>query len=510
MPRRIADIGSACLLVCGLLLVYAEPLAGMVRQWNGSPMYSYAFTVPVISAFLVWSRRHAFRALTPRPSRVIGGLVIAAAIVLLLLGKVAVVQVVQQISFVLALAGVVLFLFGPAWFGIAAPALGYLVFMVPLWDVFTEPLHAPFQNNSARLGVSILHAAGIPAYREGTLIALSNITLEVARACSGVNYLVAVFALAVPLAYLRLRGTWPRVALIAVALVIAALANGVRVALIGVLAYLEIGSPLHGPFHVLHGLFVAGIGYVALFAGLRVLERRHGRQATPLSAEPERSDTRPWRVADACALGSAFLALTLLGTPGSSPVALAMPLDSLPRQLGTWAMDPAGVQDIDTAGAWSDADQRLNRRYYRPDGEGATVHIWYFEAQRQSREVINFKAASLHRNAAIEQVALPDGRTFTANIVRWPGHIGLFWYELDGAPESGQYAAKLRSLWTALSANRSNAAAIIVRGIDNGSSVHGPLRELAVEVHHALSNHWHDGRPAEAPAQTALTRVPNQ
>ena len=510
MPRRIADIGSACLLVCGLLLVYAEPLAGMVRQWNGSPMYSYAFTVPVISAFLVWSRRHAFRALTPRPSRVIGGLVIAAAIVLLLLGKVAVVQVVQQISFVLALAGVVLFLFGPAWLGMAAPALGYLVFMVPFWDVFTEPLHAPFQNNSARLGVSILHAAGIPAYREGTLIALSNITLEVARACSGVNYLVAVFALAVPLAYLRLRGTWPRVALIAVALVIAALANGVRVALIGVLAYLEIGSPLHGPFHVLHGLFVAGIGYVALFAGLRVLEQRHGRQATPLSAEPERSATRPWRVADACALGSAFLALTLLGTPGSSPVALAMPLESLPRQLGTWAMDPAGVQDIDTAGAWSDADQRLNRRYYRPDGEGATVHIWYFEAQRQSREVINFKAASLHRNAAIEQVALPDGRTFTANIVRWPGHIGLFWYELDGAPESGQYAAKLRSLWTALSANRSNAAAIIVRGIDNGSSVHAPLRELAVEVHHALSNHWHDGRPAEAPVQTALTRVPNQ
>ena len=42
---QITHIGSAVLLVAGLLVLYAEPLAGMVSLWNGSPMYSYAFSV---------------------------------------------------------------------------------------------------------------------------------------------------------------------------------------------------------------------------------------------------------------------------------------------------------------------------------------------------------------------------------------------------------------------------------------------------------------------------------
>ena len=43
-----------------------------------------------------------------------------------------------------------------------------------------------------------------------------------ARACSGVNYLVAVLALGLPLAYLYLRSSWRRAVLIASALLIAA------------------------------------------------------------------------------------------------------------------------------------------------------------------------------------------------------------------------------------------------------------------------------------------------
>ncbi|HWM16742.1 MAG TPA: archaeosortase/exosortase family protein, partial [Microbacterium sp.] len=157
---RIAQIGSACLLVAGVLMLYADPLAGMVEQWNASPMYSYAFTVPLISLYVLWSQRHSFMARRPRPARLAGGVVLAAALLLLVLGQVASVQIVQQLSFLVALVGLVLFLFGPAWLGVAAPALGYLLFMVPFWDAFTEPLHWPFQNNSAKLGVAMLHAVG--------------------------------------------------------------------------------------------------------------------------------------------------------------------------------------------------------------------------------------------------------------------------------------------------------------------------------------------------------------
>jgi EpsI family protein len=489
---HMAQFGSAALLVASLLVLYAEPLAGMVRLWNGSPMYSYAFSVPIISGFILWTQRKAFLARTARPARLAGGAVIAAALLLNVLGAVAAIQVVQQLSFLVALTGAALFLFGTGWVALAAPALGYLLFMVPFWDTFTEPLHWPFQNNSAKLGVALLQTVGIPVYREGTTVALPNITLEVARACSGVNYLVAVLALALPLSYIRLRGWWPRLLLIGSAMVIAALANGLRVALIATLAYFEVGSPLHGPFHVLHGLFVAGVGYAALFSGLRLLERRHARREDDLpQADVPAGSPATWQARDAYALALVFLVIAFFGTtPGSTPVALALPLERLPNHLGAWVDDPARVEEGDGDAAWREADHQLRRRYFTPDGYTADVHIWYFEAQRQSREIVNFKAADLHRQAVTQRIQLPDGSAFTANVVRSPGYVGLFWYELDGAPESDQYAAKLRSLWTALTAGRSSGAAIMLRGRDSGGDGLAPLQNLAAEVHAALAKHW--------------------
>ena len=119
-------------------------------------------------------------------------------------------------------------------------ALAYLVLMVPFWEGLTEPLHLPFQQLSANLGIRMLHVVGIPSYREGLYLFLPNVTLEVARACSGVNYLVAILALGLPLGYLYLPTVWRRVLLLAMAIGVAAISNSLRVALIGVLSYLEI------------------------------------------------------------------------------------------------------------------------------------------------------------------------------------------------------------------------------------------------------------------------------
>lgn len=494
---RAAHIGTACLLASGLLVLYAAPLAAMVRQWDASPMYSYAYTVPLISLYVLWSRRHELLTRPPVPARAAGAVVVACALALLTLGQVAAIQIVQQLSFLVALAGVVLFLFGARYLAVSAPALGYLLFMIPFWDTFTEPLHLPFQNNSATLGVAMLRAVGVPAYREATVIALPNVTIEVARACSGVNYLIAVLALALPLSFLRLEGWTRRAVLIASALLIAALANGLRVALIGTLAYLEIGSPLHGPFHVLHGLFVAGVGYVALFAGLHLLE-------SPRPAPTTRSDVGPaptkrsevgWRLGDASAIAVVFWVLAIVGTaPRSVPVALAMPLEELPQELGPWRADAGAALGPERAAAWNGADAQLRRRYYTREGGAATVDIWYFETQEQSREIVNFRAAALHNRAVTRVIPLPNGTRFSANVLTAPEAIDLFWYVLEGESEAGQYAAKLRSLWTALRSGHSNGAAVMLRAARSEAgddAVLASLDSLAAEIHDALGRHWH-------------------
>ncbi len=276
----------------------------------------------------------------PKPALVAGLLVVVLGLGLLVGGHLGGIQIAEQIALVIALCGAVLILFGVRFFKETWVALAYLLLMVPFWDAFTEPLHLPFQNFSANLGVKMLQLIGIPAYRENVLLYLPNVTLEVSRACSGVNYLVAVLALGVPLSYLYLPALWRRVVLIAGAVVIAAVSNSLRVALIGLLSYWQIGSPLHGPFHVLHGLFVSGIGYVALFVGLRLL--------TPAATAPAGVDARPnppvtsppWRSFSlrhaGVLIGLFLLAGILPGFYSVKPVPLAHPLDELPSRLGGW------------------------------------------------------------------------------------------------------------------------------------------------------------------------------
>src|SRR4029079_11924583 len=121
--------------------------------------------------------------------------------------------------------------FRQVWF-----AAAYLLLMVPMWTDLIASLQVPSQMLSSRIAMVVLHAIGIPAVQEGTVIYLPLIALEVLRECSGVNQLVSIFALTVPAAYLWMRGSFSRVLFVAVSLMIGYLSNGARIGLVGLLA----------------------------------------------------------------------------------------------------------------------------------------------------------------------------------------------------------------------------------------------------------------------------------
>jgi EpsI family protein len=495
MSRGVA-IGGGVLLAAATLLVFREPLLAMVHRWDVSPMYSYGYFVPVVSAYLLWVRSAEFERAGMAPARLAGGAVLLASLAALAVGKVNAIQVLEQLAFISAVAGIILFLFGRRYLWLSAPAVGYLLFMVPMWDVFTEPLHPPFQENSARLGVAMMRAIDVPVFREGTIISLPNLTIEVARECSGVNYLVAVLALALPMAFLRLRGGWRRITLIVSALIVAALANGLRVALIGSLAYWEVGSPLHGPFHVLHGLFVAAVGFVVIFVGLRLLEDDAaplGSSRQPVKQEPVSRGT--WRPGDAYGLATVFLTLAFVGVaPQAREVGLARPLESLPHNLGQWTTNPSGLGSADRApspiAAWSSADRRLARVYRSPSGGTVSVEVYYYAAQVQGRELVSDASADLHRGTVPIVIEAGDDR-FSANSGEWreQGETALFWYDTDGDIESRQIGAKIATMWRAILSGRTNGAAVVLRTVTSATASE-ELQDLAKALQPALRGLW--------------------
>ncbi|MGH9158486.1 MAG: exosortase, partial [Vicinamibacteraceae bacterium] len=356
-------VAPSTLVLAALLYCYWDVLTTLVTLWSANDAYSHGFLIPVISVGIVWQSRYRLAQLPLEGSLIAGTLVLAAGLGALLLGRAIDIVGIQQLSLLPSLAGVVLLLGGREALRLLWFPIGYLAFMMPVWDVVTERLHYPFQHFSAVIGGHLLQAVGIPVLQLDTYLQLPNVTLEVARVCSGVNYLVAVAAVGVPLAYLTFHDWLRRGLLVAFGLAIAILANPVRVALIGIFSHFGLSADFHGPGHVFQGLFVAGIGYVALLCGVTVLRQWSGSPVVAQAFRPTKpgasSPSEPGRpqglrygydqhhglgagVAIACLLAASALAPSPVDAKSDTAPWLA----GLPTPIGAWQrVEAVGVNE---------------------------------------------------------------------------------------------------------------------------------------------------------------------
>lgn len=463
---------SGALLVAAFVFCYAEVFTIMAKQWSGSDSYSYGFLIPLISVYLIWTRLGQLGEIQPNPDYWSGALVMAAGFAMLILGHVGTIIVLQELSLIVALCGSVLVLFGKRFLRALAMPIAYLLFMIPfIWDWLTAGLHFPLQLFSAWLGGNLLNALGVPVYREGAYLHLPNITLEVARVCSGVSYLIAVGALSIPLASLYLKSWRRRIALVAFAVIVAILSNGVRVTLIGIFSYYNLSEDVHGPLHVFQGLFVSVIGYVAIFAGLGVLSRgtrkeqsRAIRSVTPIASSGVVGHVYGYK--------SLILALTFLvvGTLryayAVSAVPPALDLAQFPQEVGGWVGNAGNPDPILSE---LEADQSLSRVYRREDGKEVDLYIRYLELQDDGRKLISYKTENLYRDSSKVQVGDLSQGGFEVNrvVIREQGRERLlyFWSDLNGHMVADRYYAKVYTILDALRARRTNGAMIVV-GMD--------------------------------------------
>jgi exosortase len=144
--------------------------------------------------------------------------------------------------------------------------------MIPIPDIIFNRIAFPLQLVASSLGETALAASGVPVLREGNLIVLPNLTLEVAEACSGIRSLVALFTLAVVYGYMSESDWRVRAGLIASTIPIAIAVNGLRVAATGLAANHYGAEVAEGLIHSTSGwamFLVAGAAMVAVHVLLR-------------------------------------------------------------------------------------------------------------------------------------------------------------------------------------------------------------------------------------------------
>jgi exosortase len=115
--------------------------------------------------------------------------------------------------------------------------------MLPKLAIVYNQATLPLQMLASRTAAGILTRAGIGVIREGNILDVGGHRVAVVEACNGIRYLLSLGFMAVVFGYLADSKTWMRLALLAAAIPVAILANGVRVAAAGWLPSLEGGMP---------------------------------------------------------------------------------------------------------------------------------------------------------------------------------------------------------------------------------------------------------------------------
>ncbi len=258
--------------VVGVLLVvcFAPYLKWMWEIWMRSDYYGHGPLIPLISAYLIYTKRGRLVAaedghnLWGLPIILVGLVLYAAAVYLN-------VNFPQGFAMIVVMAGLVLLLWGWGRAKLLAFPIAFLGFMVPMGRVLVTQFSNPLQLGAAGVAAKVPLLLGVPVKLHGTTIIMPGYTFEVAQACSGLKSTIAMTALAALFAYLVAAPLYKRLLVFASGLPVALAANAVRISFTLLLGRAFGNAVAEGFFHTFSGLLVFLLGLLGLFGVAKVL-----------------------------------------------------------------------------------------------------------------------------------------------------------------------------------------------------------------------------------------------
>jgi exosortase A len=370
-------------LAGAILILFGGDAAGMARVWMESETFNHCALILPIIGWLVWQRLPELRKLAP-VAWWPGLLLCAAGAAAWLLGEAGSVALARHMGLVLMLQGAVIACLGKAVSrGIAFPIF-YALFLIPAGEGLVPPL----QTVTAEMSMFLLALVGLPAHIEGIFITTPSGYFEVAEACSGVQFLIAMLALGALVANVCFRSWHRRLAFMAAAIVIPIIANGVRAWATIYIAHLS-GIEFAASFdHIVYGWFFFAI-VIALLMGVgwRFFDRRAGDPwFYPEKLQPERPASSPLFPVAAAAFALAAL-------PLAWSAAVAASAEKAPAELFLPAV--SGWERVPVTGRpwkphFAGADRISMRRYRNPQGQTVDLAIAVFASQSEGRELVGY------------------------------------------------------------------------------------------------------------------------
>jgi exosortase len=263
----------AVLTTIAFALLFAQPMYLLVRDWWTLPEAGHGLLLAPVAVWLAWKsgiRRDAVGNVA------LGIAMLLLAVVIRYLAGLAAELFSMRASIVLALGGLTVYHYGFRqllhwWLPFLLACLA-----IPLPELVTQALAMPLQFRASEMGASLLRWREIPVLLTGNVIRIPGHELFVTEACSGLRSLTALLSLAVLMGGLMLKHPIARILLVALAIPIAIVINGVRVFLTGFLVFFVDPKLGEGFMHVTEGwlLFIVSFTCIAALAWLAAASER--------------------------------------------------------------------------------------------------------------------------------------------------------------------------------------------------------------------------------------------
>jgi exosortase len=258
-------------VIGGLLLwLYYPTLARLVAQWWTDPNFSHGFFVPLFSAFIIWQERSRLTTLSRRPSWW-GLWFLGFGLCVFIVGQMGAELFLSRLSLLIVLGSLIVLFLGWSFFGALLFPWAFLLLMIPIPAIVFNQITFPLQLLASKVASTTLPWMGVPVLREGNVIILPAMALEVAEACSGIRSLMSLATLAVIYGYLMERKVAVRVLLALASIPIAVAANSLRIVGTGLLVQYWDPERAEGFFHEFSGWLIFVVSLVMLYALHRIV-----------------------------------------------------------------------------------------------------------------------------------------------------------------------------------------------------------------------------------------------
>lgn len=277
--------GLLLLLITSVVLWWG-PLTRTFRLAGSNEAYTYILLiVPLSAALILFDERRASK--TSASSILPGAILLISALLLRICTAWNPWQVSASENLSVAMAALAIWWIGSVIFCLGLDSFRSLRFpllllflIVPMPELALAWVTNFLQQQSAAAASMLFHLIGVPVAREGVVLSIPGLDIEVAQECSSIRSSTVLVVMALLMAHLFVRSNWRKALLVLASIPLSVLKNAIRIVVIGELGTRVNPSFLHGNLHRQGGVIFLGLAALMLIALLWILRKSEMQTAT--------------------------------------------------------------------------------------------------------------------------------------------------------------------------------------------------------------------------------------